>query len=151
MTCRCERRRDRTVKRRTPQSRALTIHGRSLEVFALRGIEERFGARLAAISGEVAVDASGRLVGGSGHAAQASQCFINVRNALAAMDAGPNNILQMRIHVVRHSPDLVPAIFAAGRDIFGNRWPTCASAWIGVESLAMPELLVEIEVLVAIE
>jgi enamine deaminase RidA (YjgF/YER057c/UK114 family) len=108
------------------------------------------GARLAAISGQVAIDRSGQLVGGDDHAAQARQCFGNVLNALTAMKAEPKNVLQMKIYVVRHTPDLVPAIFGAGAAIFGDKWPVCASTWIGVEALAMPEWLVEIEVLVAL-
>lgn len=108
------------------------------------------GARLAAISGQVAVDRSGQLVGGNDHAAQARQCFSNVLEALAAIKAHPDDILQMKIYVVRHTPDLVPAIFGAGGEIFGENWPVCASTWIGVEALALPEWLVEIEVLVAL-
>lgn len=108
------------------------------------------GARLAAVSGQVAIDKAGQLVGGNDHAAQARRCFGNVLHALAAMKADPNDILQMKIYVVRHTPDLVPAIFGAGADIFGEKWPVCASTWIGVEALAMPEWLVEIEVLVAL-
>lgn len=108
------------------------------------------GARLAAISGQVAVDRSGQLVGGNDHAAQARQCFSNVLDALAAIKAHPDDILQMKIYVVRHIPDLVPAIFGAGGEIFGENWPVCASTWIGVEALAIPEWLIEIEVLVAL-
>lgn len=108
------------------------------------------GARLAAISGQVAIDSSGQLVGGDDHAAQASQCFRNIANALDAIGAEPDDILQMKIYVVRHTPDLVPRIFGAGATIFAEKWPVCASTWVGVEALAMPEWLVEIEVLVAI-
>ena len=108
------------------------------------------GARLAAISGQVAIDKEGQLVGGDDHAAQAKQCFANVLNALTAIAAYPNDILQMKIYVVRHSPALVPALFGAGAEMFGDNWPICASTWIGVDTLAMPEWLVEIEVLVAL-
>ncbi|MCQ1769102.1 RidA family protein [Neorhizobium galegae] len=108
------------------------------------------GARLAAISGQVAVDRSGQFVGGNDQAAQARQCFSNVLDALAAIKADPKDILQMKFYVVRHTPGLVPAIFGAGADIFGEKWPVCASTWIGVEALAMPEWLLEIEVLVAL-
>ncbi|MGQ2952337.1 MAG: RidA family protein [Agrobacterium sp.] len=108
------------------------------------------GARLAAISGQVAVDRAGHLIGGSDHAAQARQCFANVQTALAVIGGGPQDILQMKLYVVRHAPDLVPGIFGAGVEIFGEKWPVCASTWIGVETLAMSEWLVEIEVLVAV-
>lgn len=108
------------------------------------------GARLAAISGQVAIDRSGQLVGGDNHAAQARQCFDNVLDSLVAIKADPKDILQMKIYVVRHTPDLVPVIFGAGADVFGDNWPVCASTWIGVEALARPQWLVEIEVLVAL-
>ncbi|MGO4319357.1 RidA family protein [Agrobacterium sp. MCAB5] len=108
------------------------------------------GARLAAISGQVAIDRSGQLVGGDNHAAQARQCFGNVLDSLVAIKADPKDILQMKIYVVRHTPDLVPVIFGAGADVFGDNWPVCASTWIGVEALARPQWLVEIEVLVAL-
>jgi enamine deaminase RidA (YjgF/YER057c/UK114 family) len=108
------------------------------------------GARLAAISGQVAVNAEGALIGGADHAAQARQCFTNIRAALAAVGAGTHDMLQMRIHVVGHRPDLVPLIFAAGHDVFREDWPVCASTWIGVETLAMPEWLVEIDALVSV-
>jgi enamine deaminase RidA (YjgF/YER057c/UK114 family) len=109
------------------------------------------GARLAAISGQVALDAAETLVGPANHAAQARQCFANISTALTALDAGARDILQMRIHVVRHSPDLVPAIFGAGREVFGDEWPVCASTWIGVEALGAPEWLVEVDALVAVQ
>lgn len=55
----------------------------------------------------------------------------------------------MKIYVARHTPDLVPGTFSAGETIFAENWPVCASTWVGVEALAMPEWLVVIEVLVA--
>lgn len=107
-------------------------------------------SRLAAISGQVALDQNGNLVAPVDHAGQARQCFANIRNALAAIGAGPEQILQMRIHVVGHRPELIGPIFEAGREVFAERWPVTASTWVGVETLAVPEWLVEIEVLVTV-
>ena len=102
--------------------------------------------RLVAISGQAPIDVAGRLIGGVDHAEQARQCFRNVHAALQGVGARPESVFQMRIYIVRHRPDLVSEIFAAGRDISGDDWPICASTWLGVEALAMPDWLVEIEV-----
>jgi len=104
------------------------------------------GGRLVAISGQAPVDRGGKLVGGDDHIEQARQCFRNVDAALRSVGATADDVFQMRIYIVRHRQDLVPLIFAAGRDIFGYDWPVCASAWLGIEALAMPEWLVEIEI-----
>lgn len=108
------------------------------------------GARLAAISGQVAVDRAGQLVGGNDHAAQARQCFSNVLDALTAIKADPKDNLQMKIYVVRRKPDLVPAIFGAGADIFSERWRGLREYMHRRGSLAIPEWLVEVEALIAL-
>ncbi|NBJ11637.1 RidA family protein [Microvirga arsenatis] len=77
-----------------------------------------------AISGQVALDASGALVGGTEYIAQACQCFANICEALAALNAQPRDCLQIRIYVVGQRQDLVSAIFDAGNQAFGGDWPT---------------------------
>ncbi|MGI6856003.1 RidA family protein [Mesorhizobium sp. 1B3] len=108
------------------------------------------GARLAAISGQVAIDGEGALIGPGSHAKQARQCVLNIRLALDAIGAEPSDILQMRIHVVDHLPARIEEIFGAGRDIFGEDWPLCASTYVGVACLGLPEWLVEIDAVVAL-
>lgn len=107
--------------------------------------------RLAFISGQVALDAAGALVGPGDHAAQARQCFANVRHALTALGAAPRDIAKMTIHVVGHTPERIVDIFmVAGRDVFGADWPLCASTYLGVAALGLPEWLVEIDAVVAV-
>lgn len=108
------------------------------------------GARLAAISGQVAIDTDGVLIGEGDHAAQARQCFANIQRALEALGAAPADILQMKIHVADHSPERIAGIFGAGRDVFGDDWPLCASTYLGVACLGLPEWLVEIDAIVAV-
>jgi enamine deaminase RidA (YjgF/YER057c/UK114 family) len=108
------------------------------------------GARIAAISGQVSIDASGSFIGEGDYQAQARQCFVNISNALEAIGGVPENILQMRIHVVGHTPDVIPQVFGAGREVFGDDWPLCASTYIGVPALGLPDWLVEIDTLVAL-
>jgi enamine deaminase RidA (YjgF/YER057c/UK114 family) len=102
------------------------------------------------ISGQVALDDKGNMVGIGDHQAQARQCFINIRNALAAIDATPDRIAKMTINVVRHKVDLVAPIFAAGRDVFGDQWPITASMLLGVEALGLPEWLIEVDAIVSL-
>lgn len=106
--------------------------------------------RLAFIAGQVALDASGVLIGANDYAAQARQAFLNLRNALAALQAAPANVVRMTIYVVDHRPELVATIFAAGREVFGSDWPVTASVLIGVQALGMPEWLVEVDAIAAL-
>lgn len=106
--------------------------------------------RLAFISGQVALDVSGGLIGANDYAAQARQAFLNLKNALAAVPAAPDNVVRMTIYVVNHRPELVATIFDAGREVFGDDWPVTASVLIGVQALGMPEWLVEVDAIAAL-
>jgi enamine deaminase RidA (YjgF/YER057c/UK114 family) len=106
--------------------------------------------RLAFIAGQVALDVSGHLIGANDYAAQARQAFLNLKNALAAVPAAPENVVRMTIYVVNHRPELVATIFDAGREVFGDDWPVTASVLIGVQALGMPEWLVEIDAIAAL-
>lgn len=106
--------------------------------------------RLAFISGQVAMDVNGALIGANDYAAQASQAFLNLKNAFAALPAAPANVVRMTIYVVNHRPELVATIFHAGREVFGGDWPVTSSVLIGVQALGMPEWLVEIDAIAAL-
>ena len=108
------------------------------------------GAAVAAIAGQIALDADGNLVGPGDHGAQAEQAFRNFQNALAAIGCGPADLLKYTVHVVGHGPELVEPIFAAGRRVFGAGWPRTASTLLGVQALGEPEWLIEIDGLAVI-
>ncbi|WP_233500828.1 RidA family protein [Paenibacillus antibioticophila] len=105
-------------------------------------------SKLAFISGQVSVDESGALVGSGDYYAQAIQVFTNLKYALEAVQADPLYIAKMNIFVVNHSPDLISTIFDAGFHVFGPNWPKTASTYIGVQALADPEWLIEIDAIV---
>lgn len=105
--------------------------------------------RQAFIAGQVALDRDGKLVGEGDHRQQAVQCFANLLAALEALNAQPDQVLRMGIFVAGHCPDTVEAIFSAGHEVFGSRWPVCASVMLGVQTLAMPAWLVEVDAVVA--
>ncbi|MNB74473.1 Endoribonuclease L-PSP [compost metagenome] len=105
---------------------------------------------LAFISGQVALNEKGELIGEGDYGLQARQVFINLKLALDAIAAGPENIVQMKIHVVNHRPELVDSIFKAGFEVFGDQWPLTASTFIGVQALGFEEWLVEVDAIVTV-
>ncbi|KQO04270.1 RidA family protein [Paenibacillus sp. Leaf72] len=107
-------------------------------------------SQLAFISGQVALNEKGELIGEGDYGLQAKQVFTNVKLALEAIATGPENIVQMKIHVVNHKPELVDSIFRAGFEVFGDQWPLTASTFIGVQALGFEEWLVEVDAIVAI-
>ncbi len=107
-------------------------------------------SKLAFISGQVAVDETGTLVGSGDYYAQAIQVFTNLKYALEAARADPLYIAKMNIFVVNHHPELISIIFDAGFHVFGSNWPKTASTYIGVQALADPEWLIEIDAIVII-
>ncbi|AIQ63709.1 hypothetical protein PSTEL_12070 [Paenibacillus stellifer] len=107
-------------------------------------------SELAFISGQVALNEKGELIGEGDYGLQARQVFINLKLALDAIAAGPENIVQMKIHVVNHRPELVDSIFKAGFEVFGDQWPLTASTFIGVQALGFEEWLVEVDAIVTV-
>src|SRR5215472_16180205 len=102
---------------------------------------------LVAISGQVALDEEGQVVGAGDPAAQARQVFENLRRCLAAAGADFDDVIKLTYFVtdVAH----MPAIRAARDDVFtAGRLP--ASTAVQVVALVVPELMVEIEALALI-
>lgn len=102
------------------------------------------GRRTVFVAGQVAVDSRGNVVGTGDLGAQAKQAFQNVAAALKSVGAGPADVAKMTWYVVNYSADMLPALAAARREVFGDHAP--ASTLIGVQALARPEFLIEIEV-----
>ncbi|MEV0830554.1 RidA family protein [Nonomuraea rubra] len=106
--------------------------------------------RTAYLAGQVALDASGELVGPGDHAAQARQAFLNVRLALEGVGASPADLVRHDIYVVGHRPELVPVIFGAAQDVYGDPWPLASSTLLGVQALGLPGWLIEVEATAAV-
>ena len=101
------------------------------------------GSRLVFVAGQVADDAQGNLVGAGDLAVQARQAFANVGRALAAARARPDQVARITIYVVHHRPEYLPVITEARVAVFGDHRPT--DVVLGVEALAHPELLIEVD------
>ena len=107
------------------------------------------GSRLVFVAGQVAEDADGNLVGDGDLAAQARQAFANVGRALAAAGARPDQVARITIYVVQHRPEYLPRISEARIAVFGDHKP--ADTLLGVETLAEPGRLIEVEAIAVLD
>jgi enamine deaminase RidA (YjgF/YER057c/UK114 family) len=98
--------------------------------------------RLIALSGQVALDEDGEVVGPGDPAAQARQVFENLRRCLAAAGAGFDDVVKLTYFVtdVAH----MPAVRVV-RDQYIDVERRPASTAVQVVALIRPELLLEVE------
>jgi enamine deaminase RidA (YjgF/YER057c/UK114 family) len=107
------------------------------------------GSRLVFVSGQAADDPEGNLVGPGDLTAQAHQAFANVGRALAAAGARPEQVTRITIYVVRHRPEYLPVISEARVALFGDHKP--ADTLLGVETLAEPGYLIEVDAIAVVD
>ncbi|MER5904081.1 RidA family protein [Streptomyces mirabilis] len=98
--------------------------------------------RFVAVSGQLALDEDGKLVGAGDPAAQARQVFENLRRCLTAAGATFDDVVKLTFFVTDMAH--MPAVRAA-RDahIPADRLP--AASAVQVAALVRPEFLMEIE------
>jgi len=96
-------------------------------------------------AGQVGWDKDYNLVGEGDVGAQARQALANLKLVLAAAGASVADVVRMRTYVVNHTPDLLEPVGMALAEFYGDVVPA-ANTWIGVQSLALPGFLIEIEV-----
>jgi enamine deaminase RidA (YjgF/YER057c/UK114 family) len=107
------------------------------------------GTKTIYVAGQTAWDKELKMPGGTDVAAQLRQALNNVRLALAAAGATPSDLVQLRTHITNYSPDLLPVIGPILHD-FLDPAHLPAATLIGVQSLALPELLVEVDAVAVI-
>ncbi len=95
-------------------------------------------------AGQVAWDDNGDLVGAGDLAAQVAQCLRNLKKVLAHAGARPQDIVRLRTYVVDHSPEKLETICSAIGAFYEGEAPA-ANTLIGVQTLALPDFLIEIE------
>jgi enamine deaminase RidA (YjgF/YER057c/UK114 family) len=101
------------------------------------------GAVTIYISGQVAMDAEGNLVGPDDIPAQARQVYANLRTALEAAGATPADVTKLTTYVVNYRSEYLAAISEARVEVLGTDLP--ASTLIGVPALAQHGFLIEVE------
>jgi enamine deaminase RidA (YjgF/YER057c/UK114 family) len=107
------------------------------------------GSRLVFVAGQAADDVQGNLVGPGDLAAQAHQAFANVGRALAAVGATPEQVTRITIYIVDHRPESLPVISEARITVFGDHKPT--DVLVGVQTLAEPGYLIEVEAIAVVD
>ena len=106
-----------------------------------------FQGRLVVVSGQVPLDADGRLVGRGDPEAQARQVFANLEAALAAAGATMDHVVKLTVFLTDMA-DL--AAFRKARDEFIRADTPPASSLVRVSGLVNPEFRIEVEALAAI-
>ncbi len=102
------------------------------------------GGKTLHLAGQVAWDKDCNIVGGDDLAAQTQQALANLKAVLAAVGASPADIVRLRTYVVDHNPDKLGAVLGAVGAFYDGAVPA-PNTFIGVQSLALPAFLVEIE------
>jgi enamine deaminase RidA (YjgF/YER057c/UK114 family) len=99
------------------------------------------GGRLLYISGQVAWDSSGNIVGKGDARAQARQAFENLRGVLQAAGGDMANLMKITTYITKI--ENFPAVAEARSAVFQGELP--ASTLIVVKALFHPDFLVEVE------
>jgi enamine deaminase RidA (YjgF/YER057c/UK114 family) len=102
------------------------------------------------LAGQVAADASGKLIGEGNFEAQAEQVFKNLKAAVEAAGGAMTDIVKTNIYVLTEvDPGEMPK-FRAVRDRYVNTAQPPASTFVVVSRLARPGWLIEIEAIAVI-
>jgi enamine deaminase RidA (YjgF/YER057c/UK114 family) len=104
------------------------------------------GGRLLYISGQVAWDAAGNIVGKGDIRAQARQVFENLRGVLRAAGGDFSNLMKITTYITKIED--FPAVAQARSEVFQGEMP--ASTLIVVKGLFHPDFLLEIEGMAAV-
>jgi enamine deaminase RidA (YjgF/YER057c/UK114 family) len=115
-----------------------------LKIPEIANISVATGARIIHISGQTAVTVDGK-VAGTSHLEQCRNAVRNLRTALEEAGATLADVAKFNVYMVDYSWDALEALMTATREVFGHPYPLTASTLVGVASLWLPDLLVEID------
>ncbi len=101
------------------------------------------GSRLIHISGQTAVDINGHVVGTT-HLEQSRAALNNVLVVLRAAGATLDDVAIFTTYIVNYSWDALEALMTAAKEIFGDPYTLTANTLVGVTSLWLPDLLIEV-------
>lgn len=108
------------------------------------------GGSLLHLAGQVAWDKEGNLVGPGDLTAQTRQALANIRAVLSSAGASPSDVLGLRTYVVNHSPEKLGPVLGEIARFYGETTPA-PNTFIGVNALALPDFLIEIEATAVID
>lgn len=108
------------------------------------------GGKTIHVSGQVAVDEKGQVVGKGDMKAQTERAFENIRLALAAAGATFADVVKTNLYVVGLKAEHVPIIREVrSRYVSADHPP--ASTLVGISALVGPDWLIEIEATAVVE
>jgi enamine deaminase RidA (YjgF/YER057c/UK114 family) len=105
------------------------------------------GGQTIYIAGQVALDASGNLVGPGDFRTQAQQVFLNIQTALAAVGADFSHVVKLNMYLLDRSN--LP-ILREIRDQYVNTAAPPASTLVEVKGLAQDAFLLEVEAIASL-
>ena len=107
------------------------------------------GQRLVYCSGQTANDKDMNFLGAGDLKVQLQASLENVRTALAAAGAEPKDVVSIRTYIVDYTPEYLDIISPVMSAFFADNLP--ASTLIGVQALALPHFMCEIEATAVLE
>ncbi len=108
------------------------------------------GRRMIFLAGQVSIDAEGKLVAPGDFAGQVKQVFANLRTALEGAGATPADVTKITIYIVGYRPEMRSLVGEARSAVFGPA-TLPASTLVGVQALAEPGFLIEIEAIAVLD
>jgi len=100
-------------------------------------------------AGQTANDKDMNFIGAGDFKAQFEATLENVRIALAAAGAAPSDVVSIRTYIVDYTPDYLDTINSGMNAFFGDNLPV--ATLIGVQALALPHFMCEVEVTAVLE
>jgi len=113
-------------------------------------IVEVTGGRMIFISGQAPTDKNGQVVGKGDFRRQAQQVFDNIKAALDAVGATPDDVVKLTSFIVDMQKNL-PAYREVRRQMFDKNAHPPGSTTVGVSSLVNPDCLLEVEATVVLK
>ena len=108
------------------------------------------GGTLILLSGQIPVNSQNELVGKNDLATQTKQVFENIGLALKAVDVTFTDVVKLTYYIVNYKFEDRQTILKV-RDEYVSLERPPASTLIGVQALALPDFLIEIEAIAFVE
>ncbi len=101
------------------------------------------------LAGQVAWDQNYNVVGGDDLALQTRQALSNIKAVLDEVGASAEDILRLRTFIVNYDPSKLEAVGGELMSFYGDVLPA-PNTVVGVQALALPDFLIEIEAIALI-
>ena len=108
------------------------------------------GKKMVFCAGQTAWDKDNNIIGGDDLGAQMAKTLENIGIALAEVGATLDDVCRLTIYIVDYSPGMLDTIAGELHKAF-KRDALPANTLLGIQALALPEFLVEMEATAVIE